>query len=464
MKTKITLLIVAGILAGCAGGKRTFSTAGDLAAMRDGDRTPEKRLAAMKRLREAAPGDKAFLRQCYRAIASPTYPEAMQLLAADALATSGNPKAPMRLAFAIHHNHRPPVRARVIEHLVRLGDKKVLGRLVIEMSADENITAPHPWDNPYTRAIEKLSGQKTAEYLKARFLNMGLLSVRSAALGYLVRHWGEKQVRKWIASAKTRNPLIRDLKNCLAQFEYLPQNSACLAQVIRLYDPGQKGRRKRLAAIARRLHTREGYRFDPRDAGWLLDAPPKRLTRPTKDLIDDLTDRLKALRHVRNEISYPDAPDDVDETLAGNLNKLSYTDLTRMTMLLDSLADKAFRHDILDQIKADLAEPRTELGGLIRLEAGALTLIPYRPTRLRHDRAYYPPPGLLRKATWAFAQYHCHASDADSRPDASPGPADRDFARRFNFVGVVLTSVRNAQFNVDYYTPDGAVVDLGVWE
>ncbi|MCA9283506.1 MAG: hypothetical protein KDA30_15890, partial [Phycisphaerales bacterium] len=60
--------------------------------------------------------------------------------------------------------------------------------------------------------------------------------------------------------------------------------------------------------------------------------------------------------------------------------------------------------------------------------------------------------------------FHFHASDYANRRYAGPSDGDLEYAKRQGRCGLVYTFVSPNKMNADYYTPDGAVVDLGAVE
>jgi hypothetical protein len=80
------------------------------------------------------------------------------------------------------------------------------------------------------------------------------------------------------------------------------------------------------------------------------------------------------------------------------------------------------------------------------------------------DFEYITGDELLRDTPTGIAQYHFHFQEVHNGARAGPGAGDLEYARTARCNAVVVTSVETRQLDVDFYTPSGAVVDLGVWE
>jgi hypothetical protein len=81
-----------------------------------------------------------------------------------------------------------------------------------------------------------------------------------------------------------------------------------------------------------------------------------------------------------------------------------------------------------------------------------------------HDLKFLAPQALIDRVYTGLAHYHFHAQEYKNTNHAGPGIGDMEFAKRLNFNCLVFTFVERDRLNVDYYQPNGAVVDLGTLE
>ena len=109
------------------------------------------------------------------------------------------------------------------------------------------------------------------------------------------------------------------------------------------------------------------------------------------------------------------------------------------------------------------------------LENGGVTLLEYEPGEHLGDNRYVESLDMTQDGTFCFARWHCHADPWRARELAGPGVDDLYYARYVNCPSIVLTVLdwsaistdsqgaarRRDTFNVDYFTPEGVVIDLG---
>jgi hypothetical protein len=68
---------------------------------------------------------------------------------------------------------------------------------------------------------------------------------------------------------------------------------------------------------------------------------------------------------------------------------------------------------------------------------------------------------MLATAGTALAFYHFHAQERNNVELAGPAETDVAYATQSRRACVLFTSVGDGSFNVDFYGPDGLVIDLG---
>lgn len=88
-------------------------------------------------------------------------------------------------------------------------------------------------------------------------------------------------------------------------------------------------------------------------------------------------------------------------------------------------------------------------------------LFPPQAGQRRNDRSFDVSDDMIRASDRAIAQYHFHVQSVRNSEFAGPSPEDRAFAKRWGRNCLVVTSVNDEEMDVDYYQPNGVVVDLG---
>lgn len=207
------------------------------------------------------------------------------------------------------------------------------------------------------------------------------------------------------------------------------------------------------------------YLAAPRFTQTLVLSSESTLRQTRAELLADIAGRLAGLRHVRREPSSPGAIDDVPETLGACAAKLTRCDLLNLQLLLDFLSPPATRTQILRMGAADRADTSSEHGGVVAVAGGGgrLVLREMPPMFGGNDLAYVASDETMALVPTSLALFHLHFATVDSAENAGPGVGDLVFARANRVSCVVFTSLDARSFDADYYNPQGAVVDLGVY-
>jgi hypothetical protein len=114
----------------------------------------------------------------------------------------------------------------------------------------------------------------------------------------------------------------------------------------------------------------------------------------------------------------------------------------------------------------DRRDTTTEYGGMLAArgldqEWAVPTLFPPRPGQREGDNKFIASDDMIRSSDRSLAHYHFHAQEERNAAYAGPSPGDLIYAARQGRNCLVLTSLGEGEMGVDYYQPDGIVVDLG---
>ncbi|MEL6328782.1 MAG: hypothetical protein AAFR38_03905 [Planctomycetota bacterium] len=134
--------------------------------------------------------------------------------------------------------------------------------------------------------------------------------------------------------------------------------------------------------------------------------------------------------------------------------------------------DEAVRSpDVVRQFFAHTARDRddvsTEYGGI--LLAGpdsrpglfrAQLFVPRVGDRIS-DNLFIASEAMIASGRRALAFYHLQVARSRNSKFAGPSPTDLAFVRRTGRTGIVATSITPDRLGIDYYQPDGVIVDLG---
>ncbi len=177
-----------------------------------------------------------------------------------------------------------------------------------------------------------------------------------------------------------------------------------------------------------------------------------------RSLLFDRERLLDETRRLQTQTHHPRSDDEgrlYDET--PDLESLDSLNLVRLNILLRALQDEEVHRSIGNIVSADLANTRTELGGLLYHDD--THHVRFQPVRgneySNHSYAgqYYRP--LIR----ALGTFHLHATGSDDvHRYSGPSVPDLRVARTTNTTGVVITHIggtaRAHTVNIDFFYVD----------
>jgi len=370
--------------------------------------------------------------------------------------------APKWLGTALTNSKEPCLRRQIIDHIIDLNDKETLPCLLMALAEDEPST--RPIDSELARAIEHIADQNKTleEILTGQLKHAQSPRLKIAALTGLCKLTDRDRIVETIMALPPDDDTTGQLQFWAGSFGYVPANFirflACQIQQTRL-TPAQLETLRHCAAS---LKKREDYTFDIHDSYLLLsiiDDPHLQLSR--SQLVSDIIPRLTKLDHTKRPRSYPNAPDDYAEGFIDQCNHLSYTDLLRIKLLLETLAQAQTTRQLRSFLEQDITDNTSEMGGLSMLDDDTAVFKTYQPGEHSGDNQYIESPRMIYDAALSLTRWHCHVDKWRGPELAGPGIDDLRYGRLHGCPVVVVTLVTDKIFNVDYFTPEGIVIDLG---
>ncbi|MCE7973599.1 MAG: hypothetical protein DYG92_04630 [Leptolyngbya sp. PLA1] len=198
---------------------------------------------------------------------------------------------------------------------------------------------------------------------------------------------------------------------------------------------------------------------------WTAANRPERLTQTREALLAELSGRIAGRQHFERTAEAQNTRP--REALSQVGPRLSRADLISILALDDALQAPGLGVHLCEQVRLDRKDQTTEYGGLVRLEANgprtdaAWALFPPRPGERQGDNRFIASPDMIVRSDTAAAHFHFHGQTWRNHDLAGPSPADLEYAARFGRACLVMTTVGECVLSVDYYQPDGVVVDLG---
>jgi hypothetical protein len=191
---------------------------------------------------------------------------------------------------------------------------------------------------------------------------------------------------------------------------------------------------------------------------------PDWLNLNVNELYYDLENSLKGREYFSPTSSMDDS--DSDPT-SERLRHWPREDLLWSDLLAIKFADTIVRQPevkkaIFEQVALDREDTSTEFGGILDWPPTGPEALLYYPRYRENDRKFYASNTMVDRGYTAPFHYHFHVQDIKNHRYAGPGSGDMRYAAAMGINGLVFSSVDRDRLNVDFYSSEGIVVDLGV--
>ncbi|MCX5658174.1 MAG: hypothetical protein NTW19_00445 [Planctomycetota bacterium] len=324
-------------------------------------------------------------------------------------------------------------------------------------------------NRPERAVIEKLNPGKTVEQVVFEvFINRPgemKAEAQGAAWELINRLNPRESVVAAMAQAPETSPMVIDLKAAAADLHAVPINREGVLWLSYLRDPARRAWWDRAKALVARLSPEQLNGLELRHLPTLLVADDATLGMTRRDLSLAVRRSLADAEHHMLAPSFDGQDRDYPQSFNEWEAKLTWADLACIRVIAGAVADRAVVQSFFAQADEDLLDETTEYGGaLLVQEQGGQTRFAaklFKPMVRRSDARYLAPPALIESLYTGVAHYHFHAQRQKNKEYAGPGRGDQELAGRLNFNFLVLTFIDHERLNIDFYTPKGAVVDLG---
>lgn len=294
---------------------------------------------------------------------------------------------------------------------------------------------------------------------------------RTDAWDLLARLDGEGTMRLRLlekAGGAAGDEVVQTIRASVRELRAIPVTGEELAWALRLRDPKNAANAawwsEASAAIAR---VPDGGPMQMRHAEpvrWAARFRPDWIGRSREQLLADV--RAALAERDLTPRSAEQARDIVPETVDHWAGTLRWGDLLTVLVLLEQVQRPVTVSAWYEQSKMDRRDTTTEYGGVLTARAldqewTVPVLFPPRPGQREGDNKFIASDDMIRSSDRALAHYHFHAQEERNAGYAGPSPGDLMYAARQGRNCLVLTSLGEGEMGVDYYQPDGVVVDLG---
>lgn len=194
---------------------------------------------------------------------------------------------------------------------------------------------------------------------------------------------------------------------------------------------------------------------------WARAERPAWLAASRESLLSGLRASLATRDHHPRTIDGMGTP--LQERLGQVEDRLSWADVLTILVLDHALRSGDMLSRLCQQATLDQKDQTTEYGGTLNLvgKSWDLTFFPPRPGERQGDHMFIASPDMIARSDRSAAHYHLHAQTWSNSEYAGPSSGDLAYARRFGRACLVFTAIDDCELAVDYYQPDGVVVDIG---
>ncbi|TVQ60604.1 MAG: hypothetical protein EA378_10980 [Phycisphaerales bacterium] len=266
--------------------------------------------------------------------------------------------------------------------------------------------------------------------------------------------------------------VVQTLRAGLADLRVVPKTSDELRWLIRLRDTSDGANaawwREAARAIAR-LDGARGERLELRHVEAVRWASAHRsdwLDRTREDLLAEIGARTSSRDRFPRRDGVASFRGVRSESLEAWSDRMSWADALTVLVVDDALRDGGFERAIFEFAELDREDTTTEYGGTLEWAAPGrwrLSLYPPRASDRRGDDVFVASAEMIEASDRALAHFHLHAQRVDMRRFAGPSEGDFAYAARSGRTCVVFTSIDRDTMNLDVFTPDGVVIDLGTY-
>jgi len=479
-------------LVGCGGG-RAVVTDDPLSDMRDLRLAQSVRIKAVGRAWDAGQQgtiDKTTVREDLKTVAwSSNWDQPMRLAAIRALFTETDERGIQDnrslIRLMLPREPDPDVVALLSQEAAKRGWADATPSLIRSLS--RQWPGVPDTSRPEFRAITTLNpGKPVASIVAETFLNpseeggpFGMVPAeraRADAWDLLARVDSDGSVRDSLIEGAVEGGQagpINDMRASLKELRCLPLSGEELRWLASLHDFRDGTRRAwwdQTAAVIATLDPRLTGKLQLRHLEpirWASEHRSVLLSTPREQLLSELRTRLDGRQTHRRRARDQPSGRPVPETLKDWETKLSWADLVTILVIDDAVHDRAVVSSLFAQADMDREDTTTEYGGLLRAEPApassgfGVVLYPPRPSARRGDRHFVASTDMIGQSDLALAHYHFHVQDLRNSEFAGPSADDLAYAGRQGRNCLVFTSVARRTMNIDYYQPDGIVIDLG---
>ena len=455
-------------LSGCA----TGPVEDPLAVMLDRSLDPSRRLAAAEQLGpiNSTHNPKQVTSTLHNVLWSDGEPTDLRLLAMDRL-IAYDADAFWQIALRrIREVDSWDVLTPLIDRMIEQGDPAFTVTLIRSFVRESQIIMDA--NRPEYKAIGALNPGKNVEQAIWEVVSSDDdsidLALRVDAWALYHRLAGAEAARQQLMQTSSSHPLIVNLQDA-AWLDNLPGNREGVLWLLQIRSSKHLAFWQAARERALTLNDEQKDGLSLRHLPVLMQAGDEQLNTQRFQMLEQISERVPDQSYQLTQFQQPPlhllgATPLMFKNASQQINylaKLSWADMLTIGFILDALEERVFVEEIFRQADADMADTETEHGGVIVYRDGKLYAVSFPPQLKLHDRKFYSSDALIQRMYTSFFHYHFHVQEYRNGEYAIPGEGDMAFAQRVGPSSLVFTYLDRNTIDVDYYQPDGLIVDLG---
>lgn len=266
-------------------------------------------------------------------------------------------------------------------------------------------------------------------------------------------------------------PLLADLRAGAEDLRVVPSTAMELDWLRALRrDEDNAAWWRECAALVSRLDQAHALSLRHLEAIRIASHTRPTLLRATRqDLLAMLESRLDPRDHHRRTSDITSARRGPREHLNHWRDRLTWADALAILITDDAVQTPSLAATIAEQALLDRDDPTTEYGGVIEavnasdgtVRTVRAVLFPPRSRDRVDDDRFIASQDMIDYSDRALAHYHLQVQKTRNAEHAGPSNGDLRYAQRSGRNCLVFTSLAEDRLGVDYYQPDGVVIDLG---